>query len=40
VVAYGVLLVVCVIYFPRGLLGGVAALAGRGLRIIGQGRAG
>jgi branched-chain amino acid transport system permease protein len=40
VVAYGVLLVVCVIYFPRGLLGGMAALAGRGRRIIGEGRAG
>jgi branched-chain amino acid transport system permease protein len=39
VVAYGVLLVVSVIHFPNGLLRGVAALAWRGLRIVGEGRA-
>lgn len=38
-VAYGLLLVVCVIYCPNGLLRGVSALAGRGLRLAGAGRA-
>jgi branched-chain amino acid transport system permease protein len=39
VVAYGALLVVCVIYCPDGLLRGFSALACHGLRIVGGGRA-
>jgi branched-chain amino acid transport system permease protein len=39
VVAYGALLVVCVIYFPRGLLQGMATLARRGLRVVSEGPA-
>lgn len=39
VVAYGVLLVVSVIYCPNGLLHGLSALLGRGLRIVNAGRA-
>ena len=39
VVAYGVLLVVSVIYCPNGLLRGVSALVGRGLRMANEGRA-
>jgi branched-chain amino acid transport system permease protein len=38
VVAYGALLVVCVIYLPRGLLQGMAGLAERGLRMVSAGR--
>ena len=40
VVAYGVLLVVCVVYFPRGLLRGLTDLTGRGLGRLREGRAG
>ena len=40
VVAYGILLVACVIYFPQGLLRGIWALAEHGRRIAGEGRAG
>jgi branched-chain amino acid transport system permease protein len=39
VVAYGVLLVVSVIYCPNGLLHDVSTLAGRCLRLVGEGRA-
>jgi branched-chain amino acid transport system permease protein len=39
VVAYGVLLVVSVIYCPNGLLRGVSALTRHGLRMAGEGRA-
>jgi branched-chain amino acid transport system permease protein len=39
VVAYGVLLVVSVIYCPNGLLRGLSALVGRGLRMADEGRA-
>lgn len=38
VVAYGVLLVVSVIYCPNGLLRGLSALTRRGFRMAGQGR--
>ncbi len=34
VVAYGALLVICVVHFPRGLLHGMSALAARGFRTV------
>jgi branched-chain amino acid transport system permease protein len=37
VVSYGALLVICVIYCPNGLLGGLSAMTGHGLRIAGVG---
>jgi branched-chain amino acid transport system permease protein len=40
VVAYGALLVVCVVHFPRGILQGMSALAARGFQALSQARAG